>query len=160
MTESAIRNRRYRDKKRGGPPRMSNQFWERVDTGGACWAWRGPRNRQGYGALWFHGVQWRAHRLAWHLTNGDIPTGLDVLHHCDNPGCVRPAHLFLGTDKQNAIDREQKGRGYRRMKLDPIALVHIVAARQAGVSGVKLARFYGVTHRTIYDAVRRVQSSV
>jgi hypothetical protein len=52
-----------------------------------------------------------AHRVSWAIHNGPIPDGLLVLHRCDNPACVRPDHLFLGTDKDNAADREKKGRG-------------------------------------------------
>lgn len=156
---SAERNKRYRDKKRGGPPRQANRFWERVKKGDGCWEWIGKRNPQGYGVVWFHGAHWRAHRLAWHLTNSAVPELLDVLHRCDNPACVRPEHLFLGTDKDNSIDRERKGRGKRRNKLGQADVAAIVAARAAGVSGLALARKYGVTHRTIYDAVRRVKPS-
>lgn len=111
MTKAAERNRRYRDKLRGGPPRQLKGFWERVQKSDGCWLWTGHRNPQGYGTVWFQGNSWRAHRLAWHLTVGGVPAVQDVLHRCDNPACVRPDHLFLGVDADNAADREAKGRG-------------------------------------------------
>lgn len=116
LTKAEI-NRRYRNRLRGGPPRQTSLFWERVEKTDGCWLWTGHRNAQGYGTLWFHGNSWRAHRLAWHLTNSGVPEGLDVLHHCDNPPCVRPDHLFLGTDRDNVDDRERKGRNVPRKKL-------------------------------------------
>jgi hypothetical protein len=87
-------------------------FWERVDkdtspTG--CWLWTGGKNH-GYGRISFNGKNFLAPRIAWEFTNGPIPDGLDVLHRCDNPPCVRPDHLFLGTLKDNYDDMVQKGR--------------------------------------------------
>ena len=78
-----------------------------------CWVWGGYRNRGGYG---FTRVGGRgapgklAHRLSWELHRGPIPNGLHVLHRCDNPSCVRPDHLFLGTNQENIADRIAKGR--------------------------------------------------
>jgi HNH endonuclease len=70
-----------------------------------CWVWTGPTYKFGYGR--FAGY---AHRIAWELTNGPIPEGLFGLHKCDNPPCVRPSHLFLGTRKDNSEDMKRKGR--------------------------------------------------
>jgi len=77
-----------------------------------CWVWTGFRNAQGYGHFALDGYKvGRAHRASWVLHRGSIPTGLCVLHRCDNPSCVNPDHLFLGTDADNAHDRDAKGRG-------------------------------------------------
>ncbi len=159
ITASAERNRRYRDKKRGGPPRTATPFWERVDVGDGCWLWRGYKNRQGYGVVWVKGRQWRAHRLMWHAYVGTIPQGHDVLHHCDNPSCVRPDHLFIGTDRDNAADRESKGRGnhhdgHGRAKLTMDQANEIRRLYRDGVAnGPQLSRRYGVHHRQVYAVI-------
>lgn len=81
--------------------------------GDACWLWRGARQKPGYGRVNLGGGKIEhAHRVAWRLANRRrIPAGRAVLHKCDNPPCVRPDHLFLGTDKMNVADKELKGRG-------------------------------------------------
>lgn len=90
---------------------LVERFWEKVEKTAGCWVWTGSRVFYGYGNIGGPGNKnIRAHRLSWELHNGPIPNGLCVLHTCDNPGCVRPDHLFLGTQKQNAEDKAQKGR--------------------------------------------------
>lgn len=74
-----------------------------------CVEWAGYRDADGYGVLVVEGRHWRAHRLAWALANENEPDGL-VLHSCDNPPCVNPAHLRVGTARDNAIDRTQRHR--------------------------------------------------
>lgn len=89
------------------------RFWSKVDKTGDCWVWTaGTRGRGShrYGAIRINGKNRSAHRVSWELTNGPIPGGLVVCHHCDNPPCVRPDHLFLGTVQDNALDRDRKGR--------------------------------------------------
>ncbi len=75
-----------------------------------CWLWTAGVSGDGYGAIKRNGRQERAHRLAWEMLHGPIPAGLLVLHQCDVPLCVNPAHLFLGTAKDNYADSKQKGR--------------------------------------------------
>lgn len=75
-----------------------------------CLLWTGC-SWLGYGRLFFNGRPRRAHRLSWELARGPIPDGLDVLHKRDNPGCIEPTHLFLGTDADNSADMRRKGRG-------------------------------------------------
>ena len=91
--------------------RATAHFWSRVQqppTG--CWEWTGPRVGRGYGKTTWHSRSARSHRVAWEITYGPIPTGLAVLHHCDNPLCCRPDHLFLGTLADNNRDMRSKGR--------------------------------------------------
>ena len=75
------------------------------------WVWVGGRSSAGYGYMSVNGRQTLAHRISWELHYGPIPEGIDVLHRCDRPWCVRPACLFLGTAKENGQDMMQKGRG-------------------------------------------------
>lgn len=93
------------------------RFWSRVNKTESCWEWTAGRFRPtygpGYGAFVCTGKTWRAHRWAWQTFVGPIPAGLSVLHHCDNPICVRPDHLFLGDHKANMADRDAKGRQVR-----------------------------------------------
>jgi hypothetical protein len=93
------------------PPKGSAApFWSRVDTSGDCWEWQGARVSKGYGSLAIEGRAATAHRRSWELTYGPIPTGMHVLHRCDNPPCVRPDHLWLGTNTENVYDSMAKGR--------------------------------------------------
>lgn len=87
-----------------------DRFWSKVDKSGDCWEWTACRTRAGYGQFKSDGRLHRAHRLAWALTNGPIPEGKHVLHRCDNPGCVNPDHLFLGSHQDNMDDMSNKGR--------------------------------------------------
>lgn len=91
-------------------PRKAKPFWDWVDKSGDCWIWLGNKNSQCYGTVRFRGKTRKAHRVSWVLTFGDIEDEMCVCHRCDNPSCVNPAHLFLGTNRDNVIDRHQKGR--------------------------------------------------
>lgn len=92
---------------------LTKRFWNKVSKTSGCWLWMAGTNKKGYGRIQLQNSKRKilAHRLSWELEYGPIPEGLKVLHKCDNPSCVNPKHLFLGTDKDNAIDRDSKGRG-------------------------------------------------
>jgi HNH endonuclease len=90
-----------------------HRFWKKVTKQGECWVWIGGKNENGYGVIGRGRDGWgliKAHRASWVLHNGPIPDGLCVLHHCDNPPCVRPDHLFLGDHVDNGQDASAKGR--------------------------------------------------
>lgn len=85
-------------------------FWSRVKRGNGCWVYSGNTTRDGYGRLRFHGKKILAHRLAYMFSFGNIPRNKLILHSCDNPPCVNPKHLFVGTQSDNMADMRQKGR--------------------------------------------------
>jgi hypothetical protein len=88
-------------------------FWSRVEklaTECGCWIWIGACGDSTHGQQRIHDVICATHRVSWAIHHGPIPSGLNVLHHCDNPSCVRPDHLFLGTQQDNVDDMMRKGR--------------------------------------------------
>lgn len=99
------------------------EFWSHVRKGDDCWEWIPPRGGKtaAYGRSVRSGQSEAAHRRSWILANGPIPDGLFVLHRCDNPKCVRPSHLFVGTQAENVKDMQQKGRargGFKKGRRD------------------------------------------
>lgn len=82
-----------------------------VQAKSGCWEWTGASDgRRGYGMISYQNQRWSTHRLMWALTNGPIPDGMHVLHRCDNPPCMNPDHLWLGTALDNCHDKLAKGR--------------------------------------------------
>lgn len=94
---------------------LIERFWKGVQKGDGCWPRIAAHNGLGYTKISVDGKTCYAHRVSWEIHNGPIPNGLWVLHHCDNPPCVNPAHLFLGDRGANVRDCVEKGRhGARR----------------------------------------------
>lgn len=93
---------------------LSERFWEKVQvrTKNSCWVWTGSLDNRGYPKMSqaFRESPLKAHRVSWELHFGEIPGGLFVLHACDNPSCVNPNHLMLGTAMANSVDMSRKGR--------------------------------------------------
>jgi hypothetical protein len=143
---------------KGGPRRFAHGHNRRrgresyrVDEETGCWVWLGGARSFGHGT--HRGMS--THRLSWEYANGPIPTGLCVLHKCDNPPCMNPDHLFLGTIQDNNRDMMEKGRNraasgvdHYRAKLTPKQVVEIRRRSRRG-NGAALAREFGVHVMTI-----------
>jgi hypothetical protein len=142
---------------------VADRFWPKVATaaGDGCWLWTGKKHQHGYGLLRAgrqNDSYLRAHRVAWEIINGPIPPGLCVLHRCDVPACVRPDHLFLGTQTDNNRDKHAKGRTARgeqagRAKLTILQVREIRARHTAGATQRALATEYGVTENAVWNLV-------
>lgn len=143
------------------------RFWSKVDIRDHddCWGWKGSRakRRGGYGIFSWNSDTWKAHRVAWALTNGPIQTGLSVLHKCDNPSCVNPNHLFLGTDGDNNRDMDAKGRrvpprgernAHAKLTADKAKEIR-VRYSAGGVSYASLAHEFNVAKGTIQRVIER-----
>src|SRR6266566_1485071 len=92
-------------------PKVLALFWAKVDKAyGDCWIWTGSRDNYGYGLLTIQRRLYTASRVSYFIANGPIPNGMLVCHHCDNPPCVNPSHLFIGSHKRNIQDSLVKGR--------------------------------------------------
>jgi hypothetical protein len=148
-------------------------FWKQVRFAGIdqCWPWTGTiRDPFGYGGFHMNGRMQASHRVSWQLAKGPIPDGLCVLHRCDNPPCVNPLHLFLGTKSDNSLDRHRKGRTSVGHTVPPerrqrgernvnamLTIADVKAVRFAHQHGWYLgvlAEMYGVNRSTIGRAVR------
>lgn len=97
-----IKNHQYR--------KIEDRFWEKVNKKKGCWLWKAGIGLDGYAKFGINGKTIHAHRVSYELTYGCIPIGLCVCHKCDNPKCVNPDHLFIGTVQDNINDRVRKNR--------------------------------------------------
>lgn len=157
-------------------PADIERFWSRVDKSGDCWLWTRKVNRDGYGRFGGRGQNMFAHRFVWTITYGDIPKGLYICHACDNPRCVNPGHLFIGTLADNNEDMTIKGRRSKHLppngqkftkggqtagtknynaKLTEDDVREIRRLRECGQKVSELSARYGVGQWEIYMIVQR-----
>ena len=141
------------------------RFLKRVNVGAPneCWEWTASRQQQKW-----HG-QWRnkagqielVHRASWRMFKCDIPAGMFVLHKCDNPACVNPSHLWLGTQSDNLHDMWTKGRARPQTSIgekhgmSKVTESIVREIRESSLSGVDLARKFGITPTTVCDIRKR-----
>jgi len=147
--------------KDNSPAMFAQKFWSRTKIDGDCLIWIGCKFKSGYGKVNSGGRMLRANRVAWELLNGPIPDGFCIRHTCDNPSCVKPSHLLVGTQKQNVCDMIERGRknpekGTARYncKLDETKIREIRALAPF-TSAAALSRRYGVVPKTISQIIAR-----
>ena len=140
---------------------LREKFLQFVVRAEGCWGWTGPSHNAGYGQIYHDNMDFLAHRVAYELFIGQIPDGMHVLHHCDNPPCTNPTHLFLGTHADNMHDMVVKGRSQRgerngRARLTEDQVLEIRAAYTNGdVLQRELAHQYGIATSLVSRIVNR-----
>lgn len=148
--------------------KIEQRFWLKVDRGDddVCWLWTGLTGGSAdYGYISVKGKMRRAHRVAWSISNGrDIPSGMCILHSCDNPKCCNPSHLRLGTQLENIREREAKGRGVAarvfgndrkwctKLTWDKVCLIRDRA--ESGETHTAIAASYGMGRSAISRIIR------
>lgn len=145
---------------------LAERFWEKVDRRGPdeCWEWTASINRKGYGGISTGSIRrgdYKRHiasRVSWELHYGPIPDGMFVCHNCDNPPCVNPAHLWLGTHTENLQDMSAKGRASTpSAKLTKEQVIEIRQLYADGMGQTAIAERYDVRHEAIYKIVHRLR---
>lgn len=136
---------------------LEMKFWDRVSRtvdAEECWLWFAGRTASGYGILAHHGRSLYAHRLAYEIHNGPIPRHLHVLHRCDNPPCVNPAHLFLGDHRANMNDMVRKGRNCHKLTHADADVIRELKAN--GIATKDVAELFGVSTKMVGYIVRDI----
>jgi len=138
-------------------PNTIGDFYAFVPDRAGCWNFTGHKNPRGYGLFSWKGKQMLAHRFSWLHHKGDIPEGHGVLHHCDNPSCVSPDHLFTGTHADNMADMYKKGRSHDRTanrNAAKLTVEETLAIRSDCRRQVDIAADYGISQQTVSDISR------
>ena len=135
-----------------------NRFWAKVKKNSSCWEWTAGKTKFGYGTFNNGSGSRLAHRVSWVIENGPVPDGKLVCHTCDNPSCVNPKHLFVGTQSDNVCDMWAKGRGgagalpgieNHRSKICDKDVVAIRARLDSGEYQRVIAKDYGLTQSNV-----------
>lgn len=164
------------------PP--AERFWARVEKTETCWNWTGSLDTHGYGQFWNGEKTALVHRFSWELNRGSIPCGKMVCHHCDNPRCVRPDHLYVGDDQSNMKDRTVRKRHWANQRPEEFsAHVHRIGGlaplrygeanpsaklsssqvkeiRESSLGLTALAAKYGVCYQHIWNIKTKKQRTV
>lgn len=136
------------------------RFDKKVLRTDSCWEWVGARV-SGYGQFWISGRMRYAHIVAWEFANGPVPPEMEVMHSCDNPSCVRLAHLSVGTHLENMRDRDRKGRrvaptgeDHGGAKLTEEQAKEVLQRRRAGELLESIADSFGITKTSVSRLTR------
>ena len=157
--------------------RLRIRFMGKVAKSQSCWIWMASVNKDGYGYFRLGASMAKAHRVSWKIHKGEILGGLSVLHKCDNPSCVNPDHLWLGTQSDNIRDMHEKGRANKASGLKNGAHIHperlprgerngrskisgdivlaIRSMRDSGSMGIEIAKRFNVSPATVSKIIRR-----
>lgn len=134
------------------------RFWDKVEKTDNCWNWLGTKSR-GYGFISVCGKMIQAYRYSYMLHYGEIKSGLEICHKCDNPSCVNPSHLFMGTHKDNMRDARHKGQfalernGRAKHTLKEVEIIKKMY-KTGKYSQRKLGEMFGVSHTNIYAIMK------
>lgn len=154
----------------GLSPTFVRRFLKYVNKTDGCWLWTAHSSKDGYGRIWKGAdgdAMILAHVASWIIHHGPIPNGICVLHNCptgDNPACVNPSHLWLGTRGDNNLDRERKGRGNHvsgtRIGTHKLNESQVLEIRriyaEGGKSQLNIGRMFGVSERAVFFIVHRI----
>lgn len=135
---------------------VRDRFWEKVDRGSEdeCWEWQSCTHRRGYGHFWYSGRPRKAHRISYRMHKGAIPPGKQINHHCDNPSCVNPSHLYAGSAQENAQDAVRRERLDTALSHDDVREIRRRYAEE-DVYQYELAEEFDVDQGTISRVVNR-----
>lgn len=129
-------------------------FWSKVVKSDGCWLWIAARNEHGYGNFNSRpDISILTHRISWVLIYGNVPAGMHVLHKCDTPACVKPDHLFLGTQADNMLDMAKKGRS-RATKLSVYQVERIRLMGELGATQKEIGVIFNVKPSTVGNIIR------
>lgn len=138
---------------------IEERFWKYVRKTPMCWVWVGVRHGKGYGQITMGRTTVKAHRVSYEIHHGSIPDGLQVMHACDNPPCVNPDHLSVGSNRDNMRQRAERGRTAREFQIPQTKLsdAEVCAIRTkyslGGTTHRRLAIEFGVSHPTITNII-------
>lgn len=151
---------------------LTERFWSKVEVRGKdeCWPWKAAtrRKEEGYGAFWMNGRHHPANRVALQLSGVNVPDGMVACHTCDNPGCCNPAHLFVGTPRENNDDkvlkgRNPKGQSHGMARLTDAQTAEILSLKPASgkrlAAGMpqEIAHKYGITKQYVSELMGKKQ---